>query len=78
MPTTHVRATVDRPTTQTTKHLYNRPKWQYRLLVGSLLFLLFALIFMTTITIIYGFGMTFVCIYIIYLHMYIIHIYIRI
>ena len=36
-----------------------RPKWQYRLMCGSILFLLCALVLLATASIIYGFNMAF-------------------
>jgi hypothetical protein len=42
------------------KYPHNRPKWQYRLLVGSLFFCVCALGLLTIITIVYGFGMRYV------------------
>lgn len=36
---------------------HRMPKWQYRVLVGSLIFLLFALGLLVTVTVVYGFGM---------------------
>lgn len=39
--------------------IQRRPKWEYRLLVGSVFFLLFALVLTIVITVVYGFGMAF-------------------
>lgn len=42
-----------------TTYIYTRrPKWQFHLLVGSIIFLLCSLVLMTVISVVYGFGMT--------------------